>query len=279
MAKKLHLFIYCLFMIVYTQAQIILSEDFNSGFPVNWQSVDVDGLTPVPQTAFCGVAFGMHIDNDSTNTSDSVVVATSWFTPVGMANNYLITPSITLLANGNFLTWQAKSYDPSYPDGYMILVSTTTAAMAAFTDTIYNTNAEVPYWINRQLNLDAYAGQTIYLAFRHYANNKFILALDNIEVFADITYSIEEPLTNNKILVFPNPSQGNITIQPVDLQLSVNRYSIIIQDISGKIVYSETPACTNHSISLNLEYLQNGIYYLLIQTEGGMAHKKIIIAK
>ena len=278
MIKYVFSIIACIFLCLPIHAQLLLSENFNNGFPVGWQSIDVDGLTPVPQVAYCGNAFAIYIDFDSTTSNDSIVVATSWFTPVGIANNYLITPQITLLSNGNFLRWQAKSQDPSYPDGYMILVSTTTNNIAAITDTIYNTNAEVPYWINREKNLDAYAGQPIYIAFRHYANNKFILALDNIEVFADITFSVDENYLDKSISIYPNPSTGIINIQlNDDVQSTMRVAQCKVFDITGKELIN-TPI-QSRGAEVNLSHLQNGVYFLQIETLLGLTNKKIILAK
>lgn len=283
MIKHVFKFFLALVLTINLQAQVLLSENFNNGFPLAWQSIDADGLTPVPQVAYCGYAFATHIDFDSTSANDSILVATSWFTPVGAANNYLITPQITLLANGNFLTWQAKSQDPSYPDGYMVLVSTTNNSISSFTDTIYNTNAEVPYWINRQINLDAYAGQSIYLAFRHYTNNKFILAIDNIEVYADITFAVNENYQENNINVYPNPTNGMLYLGIKNQEIIKNNSSLTIYDISGKEVFKQNFNNAinnpNNPILLNLNALQNGIYFLHAETKNGSVNKKIIVAK
>jgi len=73
--------------------------------------------------------------------------------------------------------------------------------------------------------------------------------------------------------VFPNPSQGTFHIK-TDSKIK----SIFVSNILGSIVY--TNPIKNHSESLiNINHLENGIYYLTIKSEAGINTRKIILSK
>ena len=58
----------------------ILFEDFNSGFPAGWQTIDEDGLAPYndPAVNFITGSWVMHEDYDTLGINDSVLISTSF---------------------------------------------------------------------------------------------------------------------------------------------------------------------------------------------------------
>lgn len=119
------------------------------------------------------------------NTTDTIAVSTSWLTPVGTTNAWLITPIINNIAANTVLTWEAMAPDLNNLDGYEIYVSTntsTTVAVSNFTSLIYNNSGEKNTWQSRGVSLGAYAGQNIRIAFKNNSTNKYQLWLDDIVV-------------------------------------------------------------------------------------------------
>ena len=119
------------------------------------------------------------------NTTDTIAVSTSWLTPVGTANAWLITPIINNIAANTVLTWEAMAPDLNNLDGYEIYVSTntsTTVAVGNFTSLIYSNSGEKNTWQSRGVSLGAYAGQNIRIAFKNNSSNKYQLWLDDIVV-------------------------------------------------------------------------------------------------
>lgn len=119
------------------------------------------------------------------NTSDTIAVSTSWLTPTGTANTWLITPIINNVAANTVLTWEAMAPDLNNLDGYEIYVSTNTStniAVSNFTSLLYSNSGEKNTWQSRGVSLGAYAGQNIRLAFKNNSNNKYQLWLDDIVV-------------------------------------------------------------------------------------------------
>lgn len=119
------------------------------------------------------------------NTLDTIAVSTSWLTPTGTANAWLITPIINNIAANTVLTWEAMAPDLNNLDGYEIYVSTNTSTnvvVSNFTSLLYSNSGEKNTWQSRGVSLGAYAGQNIRLAFKNNSNNKYQLWLDDIVV-------------------------------------------------------------------------------------------------
>jgi glucosylceramidase len=76
----------------------------------------------------------------------------------------------------------------------------------------------------------------------------------------------------NQISVFPNPSQGNISVYSD--RLPVEDVSVI--DLQGQVVYQNNVTFTGEK-SFNIQNLKNGMYFIDIKANGGHVMKKIII--
>lgn len=263
------------FTFQFSDAQIILlSENFNNGFPSGWQVIDNDGLTPHAQVANITSGFGYLEDDDSTGIGDSIIACTSYFTPTGTADNYLILPAITLKQHGNILHWDAKSQDPSYPDGYEVLVSNTVPVIDSFhVDTLlFYTDAEFPSWTQRSVSLDTYVNETVYIAFHHFSPNKFILKFDNIKVDADTTLTVNEIIFDNLVFsVYPNPANDLLSISMTNNE-KINR--INIYNSIGENVYS-----TTNSSTINVSNLSNGIYLLEVVSGNSRGIRRIVVQR
>ncbi len=236
----------------------ILSEDFNEGFPVGWQLVDNDGLTPneSPGVNFIDEAFVVIEDYDSTGIGDSILVATSWFDEAGEADDWLILPNLTMGSYGNYVSFDARSIDASHPDGLEIRVSTGGVNLWEFfsLDTVVYANVAMnSEWTNYTLSLDSLdiANQNVFIAFRHISTDNYILALDNIEVRIDDPVGIEEE--SKTFQVYPNPSQSGYFQFDGDFTGNYNVF-----DISGKQVLNKTVVGN----TFDLSGLQSGIYII-----------------
>lgn len=258
---------------VFSQVVVFIDEDFNSGFPAGWQVIDNDGLTPNTQVSNITSGFGYMEDEDSTAIGDSIIACTSWFTPTGTADNYLILPQISLENHGNILFWDVKSEDPSYPDGYEVLVSRTLPVIDSFyVDTLlFYTDAELPMWTQRSVSLDDYVNETIYIAFHHFSTDKFILKFDNIRVTADTTLSISEIHDDLSFGIFPNPASEIINIRlKNDKQVDL----VTVYDINGEVVFSQS-----NSNSVSVSSFAEGMYFVEILSGNSRGVKRVVVHK
>ena len=178
------------------KSQIILSEDFQGlggVMPVGWSLINQDGLTPNSAVGYVNNAWVVREDF-SFNVTDSAAFSTSWYSPEGTANDWMVTPLINLPSN-TVLSWNAVTYDALYPDGYEVRISTTTPDIAGFNahPPLFAVGAEATSWTSHSINLAiaGYANQNVYLAWRNNSVNQFILLIDDILLEQQINYDIE----------------------------------------------------------------------------------------
>ena len=232
----------------------LLNQNFNSGNLSSWSFIDGDMAAPYNDPMVTSLSSSFHLveDYDSLNLGDSIMVANSWFDTILSANNFLITPSISFNSNGNYLNFQAKSLDGSYPEALQVYCSQHLEKDSILNSLLFFDTIALPnIWTNFQLKLDGIPLNTpLYIAFRHYSNNRYIMALDNVNVITnDLTN--KEKLIPNSFSVYPNPSNGYINIES-----SINNENIQIYNAIGKTVWS---GIIDHKV---LIYLPKGIYFL-----------------
>lgn len=152
------------------KAQMYFSEDFESNsLPSGWQNLDQDG------------------DGKKWVFSSGMAVSYSWYNSALTPNNWLITKAINLsqATAPLSLSFYVGAYHESYPlEHYEVRISTTNNSVSSFNTTLHSeTINQGGQWLHRTVDVSAYAGQTIYLAFIH--NNtydQYALVLDEIAI-------------------------------------------------------------------------------------------------
>lgn len=99
-------------------------------------------------------------------------------------DNWMILPKMQLQAGGTYtLTWWQGIVDPDYyAEQYAVLVSTTGVATTDFTMLQQYTIADTD-WVMQTVDLSAYAGQNIRIAFRHHGStDEYYMLIDDITV-------------------------------------------------------------------------------------------------
>ena len=237
---------------------ITYSEDFESGAPVAFTLVDNDGLTVHPSVSEFSDAWIRLAD--PANLNDTVMGSTSYFDPIGQADRWLITPAITLGAYGNVLSWEARSHDASFPDDYLVVVSTTDTQLASFADTVGDVFQENADWTNRSVNLSTFGldNETVYVAFVNRTDDGFKLYVDDIEILIEDTLSVAELPNSIQVIVYPNPTRSVLKVKRDDVQ------ELVVYGLEGK----ELRAIKN-SQEISVGSLDNGQYLLKVVTDGG----------
>jgi hypothetical protein len=153
--------------------------------PAGWTQVNADGNTPNNSFSYMGtngwITRRLSLDGI---TIDTVAFSISYYTPAGTSNDYLISPQFMVPSGtGNYLLWQGASADPTYSDGYEVLVSTTGTTLSDFTNVIYSTTGEgANAWVQHAIDLSTFAGQNIYVAFRNNSFDDYMLLIDDIQM-------------------------------------------------------------------------------------------------
>lgn len=192
--KKALFFLAVALMGLAANAQVAFEENFDdvstpSGIgviPATWTLYE-DNLNNANQSpvsymnkSWCVIRF---------NGSTPAAFSSSWTDPAAQVDRWMVTPQITIPTTGYYLTFYALVPNPNYPEAFKVMVSTTGTAQTDFTTTLLNEPSASDEGM-RIVNLDAYAGQNIHLAFVNYGNDKLYIGIDDIKVSVLATNSL-----------------------------------------------------------------------------------------
>ena len=157
--------------------ETILYENFDGGaIPDGWLNLDEDGDGNV----WTIVTTPGHGPYDG----DYAVMSASWAGgTILYPDNWLVTPKLEGVTGDWELSWAVKTQDPAWPsETYDVLISTTDPDPAEFTS-IYSETLTDDEWEVHTLSLADFAGESIYIAFRHHdSSDWFQILLDAIHV-------------------------------------------------------------------------------------------------
>ncbi len=173
--KKIHLVFFgivSIFCIQNIKAQQ-LNESFegNTFPPAGWTTSDVQGPA------------GWISSNDESHTGSNSAFIN--YEATGPGEDWLKTPQIFSVQSGDNITfWLKNQFAASYPpDNLEILVSTTNNQNASFTNSIGNVDISTLLsggWVQFTFSLTPFAGQNIYIAFKHTDNMGSGVYLDDV---------------------------------------------------------------------------------------------------
>lgn len=167
----------------------LFSESFEGTFPPSgWSRYMPDGgsgwRADTAGTSLNGWTGAVMV---STPTGGGSRIACFTYIDGGSASNdsWLITPQLTV-SSGEYLMFRATNFTP-YEDTIDILISTTSNAHTSFTHTLLAFSPSMNgIWTKYLINLAAYSGQQVYIAFRAHVNDNYnyggYLGLDKVEI-------------------------------------------------------------------------------------------------
>jgi len=177
---------FLLFAILSTTSysQTIFSEDFEDGTMGGMTIVDNDGLNTSSGTAPFADAWTIpqQVFNDAFDITSNVVISNSRYDPAGTADDWLITPQISVVDANTAVLWSARALSNNSRDGMEVRVSTTNTDLSSFTDVIYSSDAESIVRTTKTESLNNYIGEQIYIAFINNSTDKYLLLVDDIIV-------------------------------------------------------------------------------------------------
>ncbi|MCF0219134.1 MAG: Omp28-related outer membrane protein [Muribaculaceae bacterium] len=159
-----------------------LACDFGAGIPDGWETYDLDGNAPSKSAQAKGFEVGkawISIIGEDGNRS---VCSTSWYSPAGKSDDWLVTPAVSIDAD-YVLEWRSMATDPEYADGLSVYVSATGNAPSDFSDAaVFSVKHEAGSWQKHSVDLSAFKGRKIWLAFVNDSENCSCLLLDDVYV-------------------------------------------------------------------------------------------------
>lgn len=212
-------------------------ETFDTEIPATWTIYDLDNLpSSNGQAAWASWA---HYATLETATSSS------WYDGfAGPTDDWLVTPQISVPASGtNNLTFWGASHESAYLETYEILLSTTGNNTGDFTVTLLTvTDEEIEAngGTNHSIDLSAYNGQNIYIAFHHISNDKSLLHIDNVECATlagndlEVTdISVDNRIEGNKTFTVEVTNNGSNTVSAFDLDWQFDGSGVTTENITG----------------------------------------------
>ncbi len=255
-----------------TNAQTtIWSDDFNDEDISDWTLIDADGD---------GLNWGdiPFVEDGSGNPSTAIgLVSRSWQGEPLTPDNWAISPAVDLTSASGTITLEWKVEAATNPlwnaEKYSVYVSTFDNiedlgnSPISFTETYFGNGEQQ----TKTLDLSSFAGETIYIAFRHYdCEDQDYIVIDDVIVTA-ATASVNSPLAGS-FSVYPNPAKDVLNISN---SISAEINSITIADINGRTI-KQFDANGSVDSQINIGDLNAGVYFVNIHSNEGSLTKKIV---
>ncbi|PLX06595.1 MAG: hypothetical protein C0596_14830 [Marinilabiliales bacterium] len=183
-------------------------------------------------------------------------------------DDWFITPQISLQNNSSLSFW-AKSVTDTYGlERFKVLVSTTNNSTGSFSVISSGSYIEAPTsWTQYTADLSAYDGQSIYIAFQCVSYDAWAFLIDDLLV--ETSSSIENEIAES-IHIYPNPSDGIITIALPESNAKISVKNMIGQEVTSLFTESE-------QTTIDLSTQDAGIYFIEIEMSSGKFTKKITL--
>ena len=175
--KLLSLFLSFFILSFFTSFAQTLNEGFeNPTFPpAGWHTKNILG----------GVAWMRASSIAHTGTGSAII---AWEVTGG--EDWLVTPQVPVLSGDSLKFWVRKFWPAIYaPDSLEIRISTTDTSVASFTSVLatYDVNTfPNPNFGEYKIDLSSFAGQNVFIAFRHYDFNGNGMYLDDVTIAGSV---------------------------------------------------------------------------------------------
>ncbi|MEY8848457.1 T9SS type A sorting domain-containing protein [Psychroserpens sp. XS_ASV72] len=119
-------------------------------------------------------------------------------------------------------------------------------------------------YLQRQIDLSAYANQSIVIRFRAIRGNSYNsdIAIDDIDIVG--TLSVNDYFADNTISVYPNPTNSMLNIKLSDTNNLPDSYSIY--NMLGQLV-EQRDIAQESDLSINVEAFSEGMYFVKLKKD------------
>jgi len=223
---------------LYTESSAMSRSTFDENFngttfpPTGWRSVNVLGST----------VLWVRSTTQSHSAPASALIAYDCDTAAGGGLDWLITPQISVSA-GDSLSFWLRTLDYGYPpDSLCVRVSTTDTALASFTNRILYLADGINYpdsaqWRRYAVSLNSFAGQNIYIGFKHQDRCGDGLYLDDVHTGGTGTTSAAIYVVGDTSRIFKTENLGaNWTAVPILDPVHKWTNSWYAMDINGSLM-------------------------------------------
>ncbi len=285
-------------------AETLFSFDFNDGQPKGWSVFEEDGdkdqwVLSDPNNSFTSGTDG-----------SSAIFSNTYSNGALYPDNYIHTTEKYAISKKSVLSWDAKSADVSgvyNKEHYAVVVSTDKNNW----EIVWETTINYVDFNHEMVSLEKYAGQEVYIGFRHFncnGNEATGLVIDNI-LLANTSINgigIQNAILPAGTYYFVVSATSEYT---VDIRLasdveeeeedddSINEFTTafnVYPNPASSVLYIESDLNAKASIidmvgrsvkevefsgntTINIEDLNKGIYFIKVQDESRQHVQKIIV--
>ena len=178
-------------------------------------------------------------------------------------NNILVTPLVSIPGGASDVElsyFVGSGTDPDFfSETYSVTVTTSSAEADILAATpVLTTTLAFQGGEDVVINLDAFIGMDVYIAFRHHdTTDQWLIGLDNLKV-VDGTLGVDDNTFNNFSYFVANNQLNLSTDTPME--------SVSVYNMLGQEVVSQRLASNNEVVSLSA--LQTGVYIATVSIEG-----------
>lgn len=244
------------------------TEDFEENHFDCWKFYDEDGDGDNWFVYFSEATAYGH------NNSHRLAMSASYDNNYGplTPDNWMVLPAMSLPEGSELiLSWYEKGQDTAYfAEKYSVYISTTGARVEDFTAAAGNFTS-TKNWVGRNIDLSQYAGQTIYIAFRHHdCTDMFYLNIDDIKISTE-RVSINE-VESNMITLYPNPASEMVSINAEGIE---GKVTVQILDLTGRVMMQQDGTAQN--FRFDVSNLTKGSYFVRMNGENINAVRKLVV--
>ncbi len=188
------------------------------------------------------------------------------------ADDWFWTKCTNYIAGTNYVLkfWYAQELS-SYVESLRVKIGSSNSIAAMTTQLVNLPSISNTSYIQSITNFTVPTSGVYYIGFQCYsAADQGDLNIDDISV--DIYVDVNENSEAAKYNVFPNPANNLISVNAPE-----HIKQITIVNTLGAVVQNET--VNSNSVALNTSSLQNGLYFIQIETANGIVTKKIQIIR
>jgi len=190
----------------------------------------------------------------------------------GSNNDWLISPQITLGSNAMFSFW-AKSVSYNGMGSFRVFISTSVPNPNNFIMISSGSSVQAPtVWTLFNYNLNAYAGQTVYLAIHCSQFNSYGLMLDDIDL---VSATGIQASAYAQMQMYPNPNQGSFALDAGDYADAVQ---LQVYNVNGQTMTIEAQKIGN-VFYVDMGSVANGMYFVKVSGNQGTRTFKMSVIR
>ena len=219
--------------------------------------------------------------------SRGAAASSSYINGVGAINpdNWIMTPPIALSdTTPSKLSWWVSAHNTyDYAEHYSVLLSTTGNDPADFDHLLFSETLTDAVYHQRFASLEAFRGDTVYLAFRHHdCTNQYWISIDDIEVsFGNPpidtidTTAIVTIDNSNLFSIYPNPVHDQVTLTLAPEFSAVHSAVLELYTPSGQKLLSQT--LKEDALKVDVTHIPSGCYYLRLTTPTATSLRRLVV--